>query len=59
MTPGFVNTIIIKYGAEHRYIPPGCCNANADVESFYSNIEKEFFDLESFGSREHFYQNIY
>ena len=55
MTPGFVNTIVMKYGAEHRYIPPGCCNANADVESFHSTIEKEFFDLESFGSREHFF----
>jgi transposase InsO family protein len=55
MTPGFVNTIVMGYGAEHRYIPPGCCNANADVESFHSTIEKEFFDLEDFGSREHFF----
>ena len=55
MTPGFVNTIVMEYGAEHRYIPPGCSNANADVESFHATIEREFFDLESFGSREHFF----
>ncbi len=54
-TPGFVNTIMMKFGAEHRYIPPGCSNANADVESFHATIESEFFDLESFTSRENFF----
>lgn len=54
-TPGFVNTIVEGFGAEHRYIPPGCSNANADVESFHATIEKEFFDLESFSSRENFF----
>lgn len=64
-TPGFVNTIIMEFGAEHRYIPPGCSNANADVESFHATIEREFFDLESFTSRENFlhkaqvYQSFY
>ncbi len=54
-TPGFVNTIMVEYEAEHRYIPPGCPNANADVESFHSTIEREFFDLESFKSKEDFF----
>ena len=54
-TPGFVNTIMEKMGAEHRYIPPGCSNANADVESFHATIENEFFDLESFISRDNFF----
>ncbi|MBI5273895.1 MAG: DDE-type integrase/transposase/recombinase [Chlamydiales bacterium] len=54
-TPGFVNTIVIEFGAQHRYIPPGCSNANADVESFHSTIENEFFDLEDFTSRKEFF----
>lgn len=41
-------------GAEHRYIPPGHCNANADVESIHATIEEEFFDLTKFTSREDF-----
>jgi transposase len=55
-TPGFVITIMIEWGASHNYIPPGCSNANADVESFHSTVECEFFDLESFGSREEFFR---
>lgn len=55
-TPGFVNTIIIKWGASHNYIPPGCSNANADVESFHSTVELEFFNLERFNSREEFFR---
>ena len=50
-TPCFVNTIIMEFRAEHRYIPPGCSNANADVESFHATRERELFDLESFTSR--------
>jgi len=40
--------------AEHVYIPPGCCNANGDVESIHATIEKEFYDLTTFASREDF-----
>jgi transposase len=54
-TPGFVNTIVKELGAQHNYIPPGCSNANGDVESFHATIEKEFFDLENFSSKEHFF----
>jgi len=55
-TPGFVNMIIMQFKACHEYIPPGCSNANADVESFHSTVEPEFFDLESFSSKEEFFQ---
>ena len=55
-TPGFVNTIIMEHGANHQYIPPGCSNANGDVESFHATIEQEFFDLECFGSRAEFFK---
>lgn len=56
MTPGFVNMIMIEHGANHQYIPPGCSNANADVESFHNTVEREFFDLECFGSRAEFFR---
>ena len=38
----------------HRYIPPGHCNANADVESIHATIEEEFYNLINFSSREDF-----
>jgi transposase len=57
-TPGFVNTIMIEHGASHNYIPPRCPNANADVESFHSTVELEFFNLEFFESREEFFQKV-
>jgi transposase InsO family protein/transposase-like protein len=43
-------------GAEHCYIPPGHCNANADVESIHATIEEEFYNLTSFSSRKDFFQ---
>ena len=45
-----------KHQAEHVYIPPGMCNANGDVESIHNLIEKEFYDLTTFGSREDFFK---
>lgn len=57
-TPGFVNTIMLEWGASHNYIPPGCSNANADVESFHSTVELEFFNLETFGSRNEFFRKV-
>jgi hypothetical protein len=50
---GFINTITMGIWREHRYIPPRC--SNADIESFYATIERQFFDLESFSSRENFF----
>ena len=43
-----------ELGAEHVYIPPGHCNANADVESIHATIESEFYNLTEFTSREDF-----
>lgn len=43
-------------GAEHCYIPPGHCNANADVESIHATIEEEFYNLTPFTSKEDFFQ---
>lgn len=48
---GFTYRVEDMWGAKHTFIPPGCCNANADVESSHGLIEQEFYDLESFGSR--------
>jgi len=45
---GFVHTIETLFAATHRYIPPGCKNANADVETVHSTIETEFYDIERF-----------
>lgn len=47
---GFVHTLEDVLGAKHRYIPPSCPNANADVETVHNLVEQEFFDLEHFGS---------
>jgi transposase len=41
-------------GADHIYIPPGHCNANADVESIHATIETEFYELTKFKSRDDF-----
>ena len=46
---GFTHTIE-QLGAHHRFIPPGCSNANADVESSHALIETEFYDREHFAS---------
>ena len=43
-----------SYGGEHRYIPPGMCNANADMESVHATIENEFYNLTQFTSRSDF-----
>ena len=43
-----------QHKANHRYIPPGHCNANGDVESIHATIEHEFYNLTSFNSRKDF-----
>ena len=55
---GFVHTIEKIMRATHTYIPPGCCNANADVESVHATIETDFFDVERFSSRADFFAKI-
>jgi len=55
---GFIHAIEKCFKAHHVYIPPGCCNANADVESVHSTIEPEFFDIEKFRNRNDFFSKI-
>ena len=53
---GFTFSVEELFGACHRFIPPGCANANADVESSHNLIEREFYDLEGYASKEDFIQ---
>lgn len=55
---GFSHTVEDIFKSHHNFIPPGCSNANADVESFHNLVENEFFDLESYVSREDFFQKV-
>ena len=48
------SSAVNKWGAKHRYIPPGHCNANGDVESIHATIEHEFYNLTEFHSRDDF-----
>lgn len=56
---GFVHHVEEVLGAQHVFIPPGCCNANADVESFHALVEHEFYDLEDFTGVEDFLDKAY
>jgi transposase len=53
-TAPFVQMIEKTHGANHNYIRPGHCNANADVESSHELIETEFYDLTRFKDRDDF-----
>jgi len=55
---GFVSAIEKDFPSRHVYIPPGCSNANADVESVHATIETEFFDIEKFRNRQDFLAKI-
>lgn len=57
-TATFVRTLLEDIGVNHAYIPAGCCNANADVESFHNTIEEEFFDLTIVNSRNDFFRKV-
>lgn len=57
-TAAFVKALLEDIGVNHAYIPPGCCNANADVESFHNTIEEEFFDLTAVTSRNDFLRKV-
>ena len=52
---GFHLTIQQSFGAEHRFNPPACPNANADVESVHNTIEAELFDAQVFSSKADFF----
>ena len=51
-------TIAQRHGATHRFNPPSCPNANADVESVHATIETEFFDAQHFDHRRDFFAKI-
>jgi transposase len=55
---GFHLTIEQRHGAAHRFNPPSCPNANADVESVHHTIEAEFFDAQAFQGRTDFFAKI-
>lgn len=55
---GFTFSVEELFGASHRFIPAGCANANADVESSHNLIEREFYDLEGYASKEDFIQKV-
>lgn len=58
-TATFVRALLEDLEVNHAYIPPGCCNANADVESFHNTIEEEFFDLATeINSRDDFFRKV-
>ena len=52
---GFHLTLQQSFGAEHRFNPPACPNANADVESVHNTIEAELFDAQVFSSTADFF----
>ena len=45
---GFLYLIEDFFKAAHRFIPPGCSNANSDVETTHNLIETEFYEREHF-----------
>ena len=51
---GLTHTIERVFKATHTHIPPGCKNAQADVETVHGLIENEFFDIETFRDRKDF-----
>lgn len=57
-TARFVQMIEKTHGANHVYIRPGHCNAQADVESSHELIETEFFDLTRFADRDDFFRKV-
>lgn len=52
---GFHLTIEQRFGAQHRFNPPSCPNANADVESVHHTIETELYDAQHFDSCRDFF----
>jgi transposase InsO family protein len=53
---GFTHVVEDILRARHRFIPPGKKNHQADVETFHNIIEVELFNLETFASRNDFFE---
>ena len=52
---GFTHVVRDLFALDHRFIPPGKKNHQADVESLHGLIEPEFFDIERFAGRALFF----
>jgi transposase len=55
----FYRQVVEKSGFVHRTIFPGAHRMQADVETFHDIVEREFFEIEHFHSREEFMQKAY
>jgi transposase len=53
-------TLVLEevYGCEHGRIPPAAHTYNSDTETVHRLIEDEFFDLETFDSKESFWSKV-
>ena len=58
-TSAYTNEIERIKGQLHRTIPPRAYKQQGDVETVHNLIEQEFFELESFTSREDFFNKCY
>jgi len=50
---------LIHHKINHGRIPPRCSWLQGDVETFNNIVEREFFDIESFGNKEEFLGKAY
>lgn len=51
--------VLLRHKITHGRIPPRCSWLQGDVETFNRIVENEFFDIESFGSKEDFLGKAY
>ncbi len=56
--PQGLPAVVRALGSDHRYIPPKAYTWQSDVETVHRLVEDEFFDRESFASREEFWAKI-
>ena len=57
--PSAYSLAVSSAGFSHVRIFPGAHRMQADVESFHDIIEREFFEIESFSSRNDFMEKLY
>ena len=48
-----------RFKAKHKFNPPACPNANADVESVHASIEWEFYESQCFISQKDFFNKAW
>jgi transposase InsO family protein len=57
--PSAFEKALIRHEIHHGRIPPRCSWLQGDVETFNRIVENEFFEIESFGSKEEFLGKAY